>query len=60
MSLSTEHSAIERIEALEAQVAILTDLTCRLQTQCKILNHFVERILADDTPTTADTSEPSA
>lgn len=46
-------SAIERIESLEAQVAILTDLTCKLQTECQINGHFIEQLLKLDTSESA-------
>jgi len=52
--MSENPSAIERIESLEAQVAILTDLTCKLQTECQINGHFIEQLLK------LDTSEPAA
>jgi hypothetical protein len=46
-------SVIERIESLEAQVAILTDLTCKLQTECQINGHFIEQLLKLDTAESA-------
>lgn len=51
--VASDRSAIERIEALESQIAILTDLTCNLQSQCKQHEYFIEQLLKLDTSETS-------